>query len=113
MGWQLPNSEMCVVDDNDEDVAIETQEELWFRSHSDMKGYANNPKATAETITPDDWLKVGDMAVLDKDGFLSVTDRKELIKYKGFQATPAELKDIISSHRGAGDCAVIGVYEKN
>ena len=47
------------------------------------RGYANNPKATAETITPDGWLRTGDVVTVDKDGFISITDRiKELIKYK-------------------------------
>ncbi|EKM50352.1 uncharacterized protein PHACADRAFT_104699, partial [Phanerochaete carnosa HHB-10118-sp] len=114
IGWQFPNSEIRVVDDDDKDVPIGSQGELWFRSPSVMKGYANNPKATAETITPDGWLKTGDMAVVDKDGFVSITDRKkELIKYKGFQVAPAELEDIIGSHQGVADCAVIGVYEKD
>lgn len=49
-----------------------------------MKGYLNNPTATANTITSDGWLKSGDIAIRDEDGFFYVIDRKkELIKYKG------------------------------
>ena len=55
--------------------------------------YANNPKATAETITPDGWLRTGDVAVADRGGYLQITDRiKDFIKYKGFQGMFALLR---------------------
>lgn len=55
----------------------------YFLSES---GYLGNPKATAETLTSDGWLKTGDVAVVDADGHFTVVDRrKELIKYNGFQ----------------------------
>ena len=113
---------------------VRCQRQLWRERSVDgqCRGYANNPKATAEAITPDGWLRTGDVAVVDKDGFISITERlKELIKYKGFQGTcacsfserlslirlmnavaPAELEDILGSHPDVGDCAVIGVYKK-
>ena len=48
-----------------------------------MKGYLNNPSATADSITPDGWLKTGDIAVRDGEGYYEIVDRKrELIKYK-------------------------------
>lgn len=48
------------------------------------RGYLNNPKATADSITPDGWFKTGDMAIRDREGFFFIVDRKkELIKYKG------------------------------
>lgn len=113
IGWLLPNSELRIVDEDGRDVPVGTPGELWVRSPSVMKAYANNPKATAETITPDGWLKSGDMATVDEKGFISITDRKkELIKYKGFQVAPAELEDVINAHPGVADCAVIGVYAK-
>ena len=81
---------------------------------------------------PDEWLRTGDVVVIDKDGFISITERlKELIKYKGFQGmcacsflehlslirlmnavAPAELEDILGLHPDVRDCAVIGVYKK-
>ncbi|GJE91085.1 AMP binding protein [Phanerochaete sordida] len=113
IGWQLPNSEIRITDDEGNDLPVGEAGELWFRSPSVMKGYANNPKATAETITPDGWLKSGDVALVDKDGYISITDRKkELIKYKAFQVAPAELEDVINAHPDVADCAVIGVYAK-
>jgi acyl-CoA synthetase (AMP-forming)/AMP-acid ligase II len=75
-----------------------------------MKGYLNNPEATAATIDDDGWLHTGDIAVRDPDGTYRIVDRlKELIKYKGFQVPPAELEAILIAHPEVADCAVIGV----
>ncbi|KAK7444255.1 hypothetical protein VKT23_015265 [Stygiomarasmius scandens] len=84
--------------------------ELWIRGPTVMKGYLNNPSATANSITPDGWFKTGDIAIRDKDGYYYIVDRrKELIKYKGFQVPPAELESILLSHPDIADAAVIGV----
>ena len=56
-----------------------------------MKGYWNNPEATAATLDADGWLRTGDIGIVDDDGYLEIVDRlKELIKVKGFQVAPAE-----------------------
>ena len=74
-----------------------------------MLGYLNNEKATTDMITPDGWLKTGDIAIIDVDGYMFVVDRlKELIKYKGFQVAPAELEATLVSHEKITDAAVIG-----
>jgi acyl-CoA synthetase (AMP-forming)/AMP-acid ligase II len=84
--------------------------ELWVRGPQVMKGYLNNDEATAETIVADGWLRTGDIAVVDDDGFFEIVDRlKELIKYKGFQVPPAELEAILVSHPSISDAAVIGI----
>lgn len=55
-------------------------------------GYVNDPQATSETLTPDGWLKTGDLCHIDEDGFLFIVDRlKELIKYKGYQVNISPL----------------------
>lgn len=65
--------------------------ELLLRGTSIMKGYLNNPKANADTFTPDGWMRTGDICKYDsKTQTFFITDRiKELIKYKGFQVAPA------------------------
>ncbi|KAJ7575981.1 AMP binding protein [Mycena floridula] len=84
--------------------------ELWLRGPTVMKGYLNNPAATAETITPDGWLRTGDIAIIDKEGYYWIVDRKkELIKYKGFQVPPAELESLLLTHPDIADAAVIGL----
>ncbi|HEX9547197.1 MAG TPA: hypothetical protein VF942_07655, partial [Acidimicrobiales bacterium] len=73
-----------------------------------MLGYLNNPKATAETIGPDGWLRTGDLVTVDEEGWFRVTDRlKELIKYKGNQVAPAELEGVLLTHPAVADVAVI------
>ncbi|KAL4071322.1 hypothetical protein V8B97DRAFT_1917548 [Scleroderma yunnanense] len=78
------------------------------------EGYLNNPTATAAAITPDGWLKTGDIARCDKDGFFTIVDRrKELIKYKDSKVSslvaPAELESVLLQHPGVADVAVTGV----
>ncbi|KAI0343749.1 AMP binding protein [Trametopsis cervina] len=87
--------------------------ELWLRGPTVMKGYLNNPKATAESITPDGWFKTGDIAIRDDEGYYYIVDRrKELIKYKGFQVAPAELEAVLLQHPEIADCAVVGVVSE-
>jgi acyl-CoA synthetase (AMP-forming)/AMP-acid ligase II len=73
-----------------------------------MKGYFNDPEATADTLTEDGWLHTGDIARMDENGIVWIVDRKkELIKFSGFQVPPAELEGLLLEHDGVADCAVI------
>lgn len=84
--------------------------ELWIRAPNVMKGYWNKPDATKETLTPDGWLKTGDIAYVDEEGKFYIVDRKkELIKVKGNQVAPAELEALLLEHPAVADAAVIGV----
>jgi acyl-CoA synthetase (AMP-forming)/AMP-acid ligase II len=75
-----------------------------------MKGYLDNPNATAATIDSGRWLHTGDIGHIDTDGHLYVVERlKELIKYKGFQVAPAELEAILLRHPDVTDAAVVGL----
>jgi acyl-CoA synthetase (AMP-forming)/AMP-acid ligase II len=78
------------------------------RSGSVDRRSLNRPDATAEMITPDGWLRTGDLGFVDMDGHFTIVDRlKELIKYKGYQVAPAELKAVLLSHPAVADAAVI------
>lgn len=84
--------------------------ELWISGPQVMKGYLNNPQATAHTINEEGWLQTGDIARIDEDGHLFIVDRlKELIKVKGFQVPPAELEALLIQHPAVADVAVIGI----
>lgn len=82
--------------------------ELWFRGPIVMKGYAGDDGATNATLDSEGWLKTGDLCYFDSDGFLFIVDRlKELIKYKAYQVSPAELEHLLQSIPEIEDAAVI------
>ena len=111
IGLPVPGTETRIVDPETGEDA--DRGELWVRGPQVMQGYLNNDEATAETITEDGWLRTGDIAESDGDGFLTIVDRlKELIKYKGYQVPPAELEAILIAHPAVADCAVIGVPDE-
>jgi acyl-CoA synthetase (AMP-forming)/AMP-acid ligase II len=114
VGFAVPNSECRLVDPaTGRDAAPGERGELWVRGPNVMKGYLNNPEATADTIDADGWLHTGDVAVVDENGCYTVVDRvKELIKYKGYQVAPAELEAVLISHPEIADAAVIGVPDR-
>jgi acyl-CoA synthetase (AMP-forming)/AMP-acid ligase II len=82
--------------------------EICVRGEQVMKGYLNNPEATAQMIDGEGWLHTGDVGCADVDGWIFVVDRvKELIKYKAYQVAPAELEAVLLSHPAVADAAVI------
>jgi len=113
IGPLMPSTEGRMVDPQTGlDVAVGEAGEVWVRGPQVMKGYLNNPEATAKTVDADGWLHTGDIGVVDADGYLEIVDRlKELIKVKGFQVAPAELEALLLKHTSIADAAVIGVID--
>jgi acyl-CoA synthetase (AMP-forming)/AMP-acid ligase II len=113
IGPALPNTECRIVDiATGQDVPAGQSGELWIRGPQVMKGYLNNPEATAHSIDADGWFHSGDVARLDEDGSLWIVDRiKELIKYKGYQIAPAELEALLLTHPAITDAAVIPIKD--
>jgi long-subunit acyl-CoA synthetase (AMP-forming) len=74
----MPNVELQLVDENCHEVEPGEFGELWLRCPNIMKGYWQNREATAETVTPDGWLKTGDIAIRDQKGFYFIVDRKKV-----------------------------------
>jgi acyl-CoA synthetase (AMP-forming)/AMP-acid ligase II len=111
VGALIPNTEARLIDpETEQDVAEGEEGEIWIRGPQVMKGYLNNEEATAETLVADGWLRTGDIARIDENGFTFIVDRlKELIKYKGYQVPPAELEAVLVSHPKVKDAGVIGV----
>jgi HIP---CoA ligase len=107
VGRPLPGVEVRVVDDDGKDAPIG---ELLVRGFNVMKGYFNNPEATAEAIDAEGWLKTGDVGLIDDGGNLRITDRKkDMFIVGGFNAYPAEIENALLGHPDVAQVAVVGV----
>ncbi len=112
-GRAIPDVELKVVDDDLNEVPRGTEGELLVRGYQVTPGYLDNPEATAETITPDGWLRTGDIAVMDDAGYIDITDRKkDMFIMGGFNAYPAEIERMMIEHPEIGLVAVIGVPDQ-
>ncbi|MFG3498035.1 FadD3 family acyl-CoA ligase [Streptomyces sp. NPDC047928] len=104
-GRAIPGTEVRVLSD-----APGEPGEVLVRGHNVMRGYFEDPAATAEVLDDDGWLHTGDVGVLDGDGNLRITDRiKDMFVVGGFNAYPAEIEHLLSCHPDVADVAVIGV----
>jgi 4-coumarate--CoA ligase len=87
--------------------------ELAIKGPQVMMGYLDDPEKTQETMSSSGWLRTGDVAYYDEEGFFFITDRiKELIKVKGFPVAPAELEELLLGHDMVNDVAVIQVPDE-
>lgn len=113
-GPLFPSCEARLVDPaSGNDLGVGETGEIWLRGPNVMKGYWNQPEATAQTLVEGGWLRTGDIGYFDADGCVFLLDRvKEFIKYKAYQVAPAELEDVIQSHPGVQDAAVIGAPDE-
>lgn len=108
VGPLLPYIEARIVDDKHNDVNPGDRGEVWLRGPNMITAYHNNKKATDETLTPDGWLRTGDVGYFIDDHLYLVDRTKELIKYKAFQVPPAELEALLLTCELVADAAVIG-----
>ena len=103
------HTEGRVVDDKGNDCQAGEQGEVWIRGKHVMLEYWNRPDATAESITSDGWLRTGDVASMDEEGFVYIQDRiKDMIISGGENVYPAEVENILITHPGVVEVAVIG-----
>lgn len=109
IGLPVPSTDVRLIDDNGQDVALGMPGELWVRGPQVMLGYWQRPEATDEVLK-DGWLATGDIATIDEMGFLRIVDRKkDMILVSGFNVYPNEIEDVIALHSKVLESAVIGV----
>jgi acyl-CoA synthetase (AMP-forming)/AMP-acid ligase II len=112
-GKAMEGVELRIVDSRGEDLPNGEPGEIWVRGYNVMQGYLDNPEATAETITPDGWLKTGDIGVMDDRGYVRITDRiKDMFIVGGFNCYPAEIENLICGCEGVAQAAVIGIPDE-
>jgi long-chain acyl-CoA synthetase len=111
IGVPFPSTLMKVVDLDDPGTEVPQGQpgELLLKGPQVFQGYWNNPEETAKTLTPDGWLRTGDVVTVDADGFTTIVDRaKELIITGGFNVSPSDVEAVLRLHADVRDAAVIG-----
>ncbi|MBT9531089.1 MAG: long-chain-fatty-acid--CoA ligase, partial [Pseudomonas sp.] len=113
VGIPVPGTAFKVIDDDGVEQPLGERGELCILGPQVMKGYWQRPEATAEVLDADGWLKTGDVAIIDADGFVRIVDRKkDLIIVSGFNVYPNEIEDVLMTHPQVASCAVIGVPDE-
>ena len=110
VGRALPGVDLRLVDEQGEDALVGDPGELWVRGDNVFAGYWGDDEATARALTPDGWLRTGDIAVSDDHGYIYLVDRaKDLVIVSGFNVFPAEVEEALATHPGVAAVAVVGV----
>ncbi|MPY78082.1 MAG: AMP-binding protein [Actinophytocola sp.] len=109
-GRPVPDMELRTVAKDGTDVAPGEPGEVLLRGSNVMRGYLDDPEATAEAIDADGWLHTGDVGVVNERGYLTITDRiKDMYVSGGFNVYPAEVEQALARLDGVAESAVIGV----
>lgn len=109
IGLPIPSTEVRLLDEDGNDVPLGEAGELCVRGPQVMRGYLNRPEATAEVLSEDGWLRTGDIATMDEQGYLRIVDRKkDMILVSGFNVYPNEIEDVVALHPGVLEVGAIG-----
>jgi fatty-acyl-CoA synthase len=111
-GLPMPGARVEILDEDERPVPDGEAGEICVQGPTVMRGYFKQPELTAETLA-DDWLRTGDMAVRDDEGFFTIVDRKkDMIVSGGFNVFPREIEDVLTTHPSVSNVAVIGVPDE-
>lgn len=112
-GYPMPGIAVRCVDEAGRDLPPGEAGELWVRGHAVMRGYLDDPVATAEAIDAEGWLHTGDVGTIDARGYLAITDRKkDMFISGGFNVYPAEVEKMLAAHPALAQAAVVGVPDE-
>ncbi|KAA0696638.1 long-chain fatty acid--CoA ligase [Halopseudomonas laoshanensis] len=113
IGIPVPSTLCKIIDDDGTEVPMGERGELCVKGPQVMKGYWQRQEATDEMLDAEGWLKTGDIAIIQEDGFLRIVDRKkDMILVSGFNVYPNELEDVMAAIPGVTQCAAIGVPDE-
>jgi fatty-acyl-CoA synthase len=114
VGQPAPHSEVKIVDPvTTETVPVDMVGEIWVRGFMPMSGYYGQPEATAAALTPDGWLRTGDLGTMDDRGYFRITGRlKEMIIRGGMNLYPKEIEDVLFDNAAVAQIAVVGLPDE-
>jgi long-chain acyl-CoA synthetase len=109
-GVPIPSTEVAIRDDDGANLPIGEPGELCVRGPQVMRGYWNNPDETAKAMTPDGFFRTGDIATIDKNGFVRIVDRKkDMINVSGLKVYPSEVEEVVAMLPGVLEAGAVGV----
>jgi long-chain acyl-CoA synthetase len=110
IGIPVPSTYLSIRDDDGNEVPLGEPGEICAKGPQVMAGYWNRPEETAKVMTADGFFRTGDIGIMSADGYTKIVDRKkDMILVSGFNVYPNEVEEVIASHPGVLECAVIGV----
>ena len=110
IGIPVPSTWLSIRDDDGNELPLGQPGEICAKGPQVMAGYWNRPDETTKVMTADGYFRTGDIGVMDERGYTKIVDRKkDMILVSGFNVYPNEIEDVIASHPGVLECAVIGV----
>ena len=110
LGLPLPSTEVAILDEHGNELPLGEIGEICARGPQVMQGYWNSPEETAAVLTPEGWLRTGDLGWMDERGRVEFSERrKDVIVVSGFKAYPAEIEDVAMLHPGVRDAGAAGV----
>lgn len=113
IGIPVPSTLCKTINDAGEELPLGEVGELCIKGPQVMKGYWQRQDATDEMLDADGWLKTGDIAIIQPDGYMRIVDRKkDMILVSGFNVYPNELEDVLATLPGVLQCAAIGIPDE-
>ena len=109
IGLPLPNVDIRILDEAENDVPVGSPGEIAIKGPQVMSGYWRRPDETAKAMTADGYFKSGDIGVMDARGYIKIVDRKkDMILVSGFNVYPNEIEDVVAHHPDVAECAAVG-----
>jgi long-chain acyl-CoA synthetase len=114
IGLPVPSTEVSIRDRDGQELPPGQAGELCVKGPQVMRGYWNRPQETAAVMTPDGFMRTGDVAVMDDKGFLRIVDRlKDMILVSGFNVYPNEIEEVVMMHPDVLEVAAVGKASPN
>jgi len=112
IGLPLPDTEMCIRDEEGKDLAVSEIGEIYIRGPQVMRGYWQQEAETQNVLGADGFFRTGDIGVMDEAGYFRIVDRKkDMILVAGFNVFPNEVEDVVASIPGILECTVVGIRQ--